>query len=317
MTTSQRLSVSIVIPVHNRERTLIEALESLARQSRPPDEIIVVDDASSPPVPESCLSVKHLPSNIRLVRNSANLGGAASRNKGAQVATSDVIAFLDSDDQFCPTYLEEVMCEWESGSGKFSMIATGFFSCTDDMKPYTSHVLNCDLGKEDFLKRGNIVGGCSLMSVRRQEFLDLGMFAVGRGIDDLRYLIKASRCAPIRIISKPLMLYRSPSASRLANMTRFPRRQILALTEFLRTLDPEEERIARPMVRTLVANHLAMAGRRRLAVKQLFGLVKENRMITIFQIRIAIVIVLGPSLARSIMRQSALFRSINFKRYLR
>ena len=95
--------VSVIIPTHNRPALLQEALSSVLNQTIPPSEVIVVDDASDPPVslPENCKGVP-----LRLLRHEQAQGGAAAKNTGAQAAQGEFIAFLDDDDLWAPTYLE-------------------------------------------------------------------------------------------------------------------------------------------------------------------------------------------------------------------
>lgn len=95
--------VSVIIPSHNRPALLQEALSSVLGQTLPPAEIIIVDDASAPPVslPASRNGVP-----LRLLRHEQVRGGAAAKNTGAQAAQGKLMAFLDDDDLWAPTYLE-------------------------------------------------------------------------------------------------------------------------------------------------------------------------------------------------------------------
>jgi len=94
--------VSVVIPTHNRPELLQEALSSVLEQTILPAEIIIVDDASDPPVslPPSRDGVA-----LRLLHHEQARGGAAAKSAGAEAARNDLIAFLDDDDLWAPTYL--------------------------------------------------------------------------------------------------------------------------------------------------------------------------------------------------------------------
>jgi glycosyltransferase involved in cell wall biosynthesis len=96
-------AASVIIPTHNRPALLQEALSSVLGQTVLPAEIIVVDDASEPPVslPENGNGVP-----LRLLRHEKPRGGAAAKNTGAQAAQGELIAFLDDDDLWAPIYLE-------------------------------------------------------------------------------------------------------------------------------------------------------------------------------------------------------------------
>ena len=97
--------MSVIVPVHNRERLLREAVESLLATRYPALEILIVDDGStdgSVQVAEEL--VGELPETVRLLAhaNRANRGAAASRDLGITHATGDYVCFLDSDDYVFP-----------------------------------------------------------------------------------------------------------------------------------------------------------------------------------------------------------------------
>jgi len=97
--------VSAIIPVFNRAETLIRALDSVAAQTRPPDEVIVVDDGSTDGVEE--IIARHYP-GVRVIRQ-ANAGVSSARNRGIAAASGEWIALLDSDDEWRPRKLERQM----------------------------------------------------------------------------------------------------------------------------------------------------------------------------------------------------------------
>jgi glycosyltransferase involved in cell wall biosynthesis len=92
--TRGRLEISAVIPTYNAGNYLLEALESAWGQSRPPDEIVVVDDGSTDKTKEILEPYR---SRIRYYRQE-NQGICATRNKGIELAGGNAIAFLDADD---------------------------------------------------------------------------------------------------------------------------------------------------------------------------------------------------------------------------
>ena len=91
--------VSVVVPFYNEKPEFLkQCLASLAAQSYPSLEIIVVDDGSG--VEEAKWLRSHLANkdNILLVCHHENMGLAAARNTGIANATGNWITFLDSDD---------------------------------------------------------------------------------------------------------------------------------------------------------------------------------------------------------------------------
>jgi glycosyltransferase involved in cell wall biosynthesis len=89
--------ISVIIPTYGRPEFLAEAVRSVANQTYPHVEIIVVDDCSSPPV--------DVPGNCRGVRHARNMGPGAARNTGLAHATGELVMFLDDDDLLTPDRL--------------------------------------------------------------------------------------------------------------------------------------------------------------------------------------------------------------------
>ena len=88
------MSITVVIPAYNGARFISKALLSALNQTRPPDEIIVIDDGSTD---DTASIVRQYP--VRLIQQ-ANAGVSAARNRAIGEATSDWVAFLDQDDWF-------------------------------------------------------------------------------------------------------------------------------------------------------------------------------------------------------------------------
>jgi glycosyltransferase involved in cell wall biosynthesis len=100
------MQISVVIPCHNAGPWIGETLRSVAAQTRPPHEIIVVDDASSD---DSVEQIRHSGVDVRLIPAQCR-NAAASRNVGIDAATGDWIALLDADDVWYPYHLAQA-CE--------------------------------------------------------------------------------------------------------------------------------------------------------------------------------------------------------------
>lgn len=98
------MKITVIIPCYNSARWVGGAVESVLRQTRPADEIIVVDDGSSDD-PASALA--QFGEKVRLVRRS-NGGLSAARNTGVQAAGGDKFLFLDADDKLFPDALEQL-----------------------------------------------------------------------------------------------------------------------------------------------------------------------------------------------------------------
>ena len=89
------LSISVIIATLNRADSLEEALASLVRQVRQPDEVVVVDNGSTDNTKEIALSFRDR-LNIKYVYEGQR-GIPYARNAGVRNATKDVVAFIDDD----------------------------------------------------------------------------------------------------------------------------------------------------------------------------------------------------------------------------
>lgn len=96
--------IAAIIPVFGA-RFLAQALESAFFQSRPPDEVIVIDDGS--PDPHAVTrAVAPYGDRIRVLRQ-GNQGAGAARNAGIAATSAGFVAFLDADDRWLPHFLLE------------------------------------------------------------------------------------------------------------------------------------------------------------------------------------------------------------------
>ncbi len=100
------LSISVIIATRNRAELLRNALSSLARQTRFPDEVVVVDNASTDATGEVALSFQGL-LKLKLVRED-RAGVPHARNAGLRTASGDVVAFIDDDCEAEPSWLAEI-----------------------------------------------------------------------------------------------------------------------------------------------------------------------------------------------------------------
>jgi glycosyltransferase involved in cell wall biosynthesis len=96
------VAVSCIVPVFNGERFLRDALESVLAQTRPPDEIIVVDDGSS----DGSAAIARSFGDAVIYMHQNNAGASAARNAGIRRARGSLVALQDADDLWLPEKLE-------------------------------------------------------------------------------------------------------------------------------------------------------------------------------------------------------------------
>ena len=100
-------SASVVIPALNEERLLGGLLSDLAAQSRPPDEVFVVDAGSE----DGTVAVAERFPFVEVIRSTPPV--AVGRNAGGRQASGDVIVFLDADVRLPETFLAGFLGEFE------------------------------------------------------------------------------------------------------------------------------------------------------------------------------------------------------------
>lgn len=108
------IPISAIIPTYNRAPLLARAVESALTQTCPATEVIVIDDGS---MDDSAAQVAKFGSKVRYIRQ-ANAGASEARNHGVRVATTEWIAFLDSDDVWVNTHLERMSAAIAATEGR-------------------------------------------------------------------------------------------------------------------------------------------------------------------------------------------------------
>jgi glycosyltransferase involved in cell wall biosynthesis len=103
--------VSVIIPTYNRAPVLGRAVESVLAQSLPSFELIVVDDGSSDGTTDV---VSQFGDRVKLIRQE-NRGASSARNAGIRASRGELIAFLDSDDEWLPSKLEKQAALFSDG----------------------------------------------------------------------------------------------------------------------------------------------------------------------------------------------------------
>jgi glycosyltransferase involved in cell wall biosynthesis len=131
--TDEGRGVSVVIPTRNRPALLREAVASVLEQTRPVEQIIVVDDASD--TPDWLPGIQNLASSIEIVRQPRHGGVSAARNAGLNRARGKYLVFLDDDDLLEPSIIEQGVAVLErqpEASGVFFRHQTIIL---DDLRP--------------------------------------------------------------------------------------------------------------------------------------------------------------------------------------
>lgn len=120
------IAVSVVVPVYNTEKYLKECVDSLQNQTLRDVELIFVDDGSTDHSVEILEAYQRNDSRIQILRQQNQYAGVA-RNNGMKLARGKYIIFLDSDDFFEPTMLEEAYNCAEQNCAEITVFSFQFY----------------------------------------------------------------------------------------------------------------------------------------------------------------------------------------------
>lgn len=200
-----RPRVSAIIAAYNSAPFLRDAIESVLGQTRPVDEIVLMDDGSTDATPAIASEYPQ----IRYITQ-ANQGPSAARNRAVAETTGDLIAFLDGDDAWLPDKTERQLACFArdpdvalvSGDKIWWDVATGKRHRSGPSERQRSRVKH-----EIFFH--NYVGNCSLTMVRRDIFNQVGGFDTNQQWgEDWELWIRIIERAKAAFVPEPVALYR-------------------------------------------------------------------------------------------------------------
>jgi glycosyltransferase involved in cell wall biosynthesis len=120
-----QLRISVVVTVLNEEASVGELIESLAGQTRPPDEVIIADGGSTDRTVERIFASSRSRLRVRLLRL-PGVNISEGRNAAVKEATGDVIAVTDAGVRLKPDWLEQLVTPFEKRWGRIDVVS-GFF----------------------------------------------------------------------------------------------------------------------------------------------------------------------------------------------
>ncbi|MCV6609743.1 MAG: glycosyltransferase [Amphritea sp.] len=123
--------VSVIVPVYNGEKYLLEAINSVLSQTYSDFEIIVINDGSTDSSMDIVAAINS--DKIRVVTNEQNIGLAATRNRGLKVAKGKYIALMDGDDISFPHRFEKQV-EFLEQNPDIGLVSSNFITFEEDIE---------------------------------------------------------------------------------------------------------------------------------------------------------------------------------------
>lgn len=212
--TTDKMRLSIIIPVYNAETTVGTTLRGILEQLSPEVEVIVVDDGSTDSTPEILAEMtSNVDAPVQVIRQE-NAGAAAARNAAIDHASGDYLAFADADDRFSEGAIDIILKELEGGADILGW---------DWQTVYEGNVRHFRQAaystQKDALR--NLMGGTMkwnlwLFTVKRKMVVDNGIrFVPGADMgEDMAFMLRAFACAgSVRQIHKELYIYNAPGVA--------------------------------------------------------------------------------------------------------
>lgn len=203
----------MVIPSHNRTDALLGAVGDLRRQTLPPAQIVVVDDGSQPPVSPESLQRAADGIAIHLVRHDLAQGPGAARNAGIAAADAEWIAFHDDDDRFRPDKLAVLADAASTPPLPDVLYHPARITMVREAVGYDSRPADLEHDPDPYrrLLIANVVGGTSMVAIRRSVLIETGGFDTTiRNMEDHELWMRLARAgARFRLVPEVLTQYRS------------------------------------------------------------------------------------------------------------
>ena len=233
METFAHPTVAVIIPVFNQAHFLADAIMSVLAQTRPADEIIVVDDGSTDDPAAVLTQFKA----VRLIRQD-NRGLSAARNAGLQSCATSHVVFLDADDRLLPTALEMGLA-CIAGRPDCAFVYGGYRHISTNGDPFGPNYLRQIDGDAHLaFLRGNKIGVPASVLYRRDCLLEVNGFdETLRRVQDHDIYLRITQRHPVASHPEIVAEYRKHGQ----NMSND---HVAQLREALLVLDRHEVRIA-------------------------------------------------------------------------
>lgn len=148
-----RPTVAVIIPYYNGSKWIARAIKSVVTQTIPPDEFVIVNDGSKPeeraaldPLAQQC--------GFRIL-DKENGGQGSARNFGVWSSTAEYICFLDQDDFYLPSHIEDLLDALpEKNDPRFGFVYADLCEADGDGNIVHSNMLRQQLGSHP--KAGHI-----------------------------------------------------------------------------------------------------------------------------------------------------------------
>ncbi len=191
--------VTVVVPTHERETSLVLAVRSVLGQTFTDFELLLVDDGSGADF-AAMLAGPSEDVRFEVIRSDENRGPAAARNLGIARARGAYIAFLDSDDIWLNDKLERQLAFMEAQPISPRVCCTGYRVVTPFRPAGETRVSRPAVRFSDLLWGCGLSPG-STMVVEKSLFDEVGLFDESlRRLEDWDWLLRCVQKTPVTVM---------------------------------------------------------------------------------------------------------------------
>ena len=210
---------SVIIPTYKRNNTMLKrAIDSVFLQDEKDFEIIVVDDNpkdSKWKKDSYVFSQKNAFKNVKFIFHPDNRGANAARNTGVRNAEGEIIAFLDSDDEWDKSYLKEVRKAFSDDTIGISASYVKQVFANRSIE-ITQACNDGNVYKELIFK--DVVGPTSAVAIRKKTLYESGLFDEHMPArQDYDTWLRVCKNNNIKYIRKPLVIMHCDDHERISN----------------------------------------------------------------------------------------------------
>lgn len=212
-------TISVAMCTYNGATYLQEQLESIASQTRPPDELVICDDRSADGTEDLVRAfASRAAFKVQFFVNEKRVGSTANFERAVRACGGDIIALADQDDVWLPAKLARVEEAFVNGGATLGAVFSDAVLIASDGQPSGARMWEyfgfgrrqqgrVERGKAfDVLLRKHVVPGCT-MAFRRQ-YRDLVVPFPDVGVHDRWIALLIAAVAEVRALPEPLMRYR-------------------------------------------------------------------------------------------------------------
>ena len=217
--------ISIAMCAYNGEKYILEQLNSIASQSRKPDELVICDDKSSDHTIDIIQEFSQtVPFDVRLMQNKKNIGSNANFEQAIKMCQGDIIVLADQDDVWMLNKLEKIELCFENHSNIGAVFSDAEL-VDEGMEP-----MNCNLWEAyeftqkeqktisngrfvDVLLKHNVVAGATMAFKR--SYINYVTPIPMHWVHDAWIVLLIAACTNVYLIKEPLIKYRQHSKQQI------------------------------------------------------------------------------------------------------